>query len=161
MRKGKATNQAGPFYSLPRYEVDENYDSDEPQWSCDLDDDDENMSFSRKLRNAQVPSHYVMLKLTKYDGRGNPTKHLNTYKTNISLRGATSVIKCRAFHITLNRAAKVWYSRLPSRSIRSWPEFKTTFLKRFALRKEGESPILRFQEWGNILRNIWKLVTFY
>ncbi|XP_022868501.1 uncharacterized protein LOC111388069 [Olea europaea var. sylvestris] len=64
----------------------------------------------------------------------------------MSLRDATPAVKCRAFHLTLSGAAEIWYSRLPSGSIRSWPEFKTTFLKRFAVIKEGEAPIQRLQD---------------
>ncbi|XP_022857240.1 uncharacterized protein LOC111378300 [Olea europaea var. sylvestris] len=47
--------------------------------------------------------------------------------------------------------------RLPSGSIQSWPEFKTTFLKRFAVSREGEAPIQRLQDMrqahGESLKN--------
>lgn len=102
----------------------------------DLDDDDENLSFSQELRNVPVSSHYVMSKIPKYDRRGNPTKHLNGYKTHTSLWSTTLAVKCRAFHLTLRETTKNWYNRLPPRSIRSRSEFKTTFLKRFAISKK-------------------------
>ncbi|XP_022891812.1 uncharacterized protein LOC111406656 [Olea europaea var. sylvestris] len=87
-----------------------------------------------------------MPKITKYDGTGDPEKHLSPYKTHMSLRGATPTMKCRTFHLTLTRATEIWYSRLPHGSIRSWPEFKNTFLKMFAVSKEGETPIQRLQD---------------
>lgn len=59
----------------------------------------------------------------------------------MSLRDATSTVKCRAFHLTLSGVAKNWYRRLPPRNIRSWSEFKKMFLKRFAMIEEGEAPI--------------------
>lgn len=68
-REKEARDRPGTSHQQPGYEADE-YDSDEQQRSCDLDDDDENLPFSRELRNAQVPSHYVMPKIPKYDGRG-------------------------------------------------------------------------------------------
>lgn len=47
-----------------------------------------------------------MPKVPKYDGRGDPTKHLNTYKTHMSLRGTVTTVKCKAFHLTLNGAVE-------------------------------------------------------
>ncbi|XP_022899253.1 uncharacterized protein LOC111412550 [Olea europaea var. sylvestris] len=91
-REEEARNYAGTSYQQPRQEAEE-YDSDEQQRSCDLDDDDENLPFSRELRSAQVPNHYVMPKIPKYDGRGDPEKHLNAYKTHMSLRDATRATK--------------------------------------------------------------------
>lgn len=35
-----------------------------------MDDYDENLPFYRELRSAQVSSHYMMPKISKYDGRG-------------------------------------------------------------------------------------------
>lgn len=88
-----------------------------------------------------MSSHYVMSKTSKYDGRGDSTKHLNTYNTHMSLRGTTPAVKYRAFHLILSGPIEIWYIRLPSGSIRSCSKFKTTFLKRFAVSKELEAPI--------------------
>ncbi|XP_022883682.1 uncharacterized protein LOC111400501 [Olea europaea var. sylvestris] len=87
-----------------------------------------------------------MPKIPKYDGRDDLEKYLSAYKTHMSLRGSTPVVKCRAFHLTLSGVAEIWYNRLPPGSIRSWPEFKTTFLKRFTVSKEGEAPIQYLQD---------------
>lgn len=38
-------DKTGPFHPLPRYQVEEDKDSNERQGSCDLDKD-ENLSFS-------------------------------------------------------------------------------------------------------------------
>lgn len=87
-----------------------------------------------------------MIKIPKYDGNGDSAKYLNTYKTHMSLRCATLAVKCIAFYLTLSRAAEVWCSKLSPGSIRSWPEFKTTFLKRFVVSKEGDAPIQCLQD---------------
>ncbi|XP_022872958.1 conglutin beta 1-like [Olea europaea var. sylvestris] len=50
-REEEARNRSRTSHQQLRYEADEN-DSDEQQRSCDLDDDDENMPFSRELRSA-------------------------------------------------------------------------------------------------------------
>lgn len=88
-----------------------------------------------------MSSYYLLPKIPKYDGRNDPAKHLNSYKTHVSLRGATFIVKYKAFHLTLNRATKIRYSRLSFGSIRSWLEFKSTFLKRCIASNEGEASI--------------------
>lgn len=77
-RKDKvAVNRAGPSNPTPRYQADDNDDSNEPQRSCNLDDDDdENLFFSQEFRNTTVPSHYVVLKIPEYNGRGDRLEQL-------------------------------------------------------------------------------------
>lgn len=75
-----------------------------------------------------MPVNFISHKILKYEGKGDPEKHLTKYTTQMSLRGASPALKCRAFHLTLVRAAEVWYSRLLPLSIRSWPDLKKTFL---------------------------------
>lgn len=49
MREEEAMNHADPFNPPgPRFEADENYDSDKLQRSYDLDDDYENLPFPRE-----------------------------------------------------------------------------------------------------------------
>lgn len=67
-REEEIRNRPGTSHQQPRHEADE-YDSDEQQRSCDLDNGDENLPFSRELGSAQVPSYYMMPKIPKYYGR--------------------------------------------------------------------------------------------
>lgn len=96
-----------------------------------------------------MPIHYVMPKILKYNGRDDLTKHLNSYKAHMSMRGTSPTVTCRAFHLTLCGASKIWYSQLPLRSIKSWPKFKTTFVKRFAVNKDENSSMPRAAAWGD------------
>lgn len=59
----------------------------------------------------------------------------------MGLKDAMPVMKCKAFYLSLSGAAKVWYTRLEAKIIRSWPNFKKAFLKRFAMCKEDEGQI--------------------
>ncbi|KAL2512217.1 Uncharacterized protein Adt_17817 [Abeliophyllum distichum] len=70
--------------------------------SYEVDDDDENLPFSDGIRNVPIPHEFRVPKITHYIGKGNPLDHVNTYKTEMSLRGATPALKCRAFHLTLS-----------------------------------------------------------
>lgn len=47
--------------------------------------------------NALAQNHFTLPKIPMYDGRGDPAKHLQNFKTHMSLRGATPIMKCKAF----------------------------------------------------------------
>ncbi|XP_022883391.1 uncharacterized protein LOC111400197 [Olea europaea var. sylvestris] len=64
----------------------------------------------------------------------------------MSLRRASSALKCRAFHLTLTGAVKVWYNRLPPLRIRSWPDPKKAFLKQYHSRRKVEAPVQYLQD---------------
>lgn len=57
-----------------RDQANEDDDSDEPQRSCDLHDDDENSLFSKELRKTPMLSHYVLLKIPNYNRRDDSVK---------------------------------------------------------------------------------------
>lgn len=111
-----------------------------------MDGDDESLPFSQDLRNTHVPNHFVLPKIPKYEGKGDPVKHLNNYKTYMSLRGALPTLKCKAFNLTLVGVAEIWYGRLPTGSIKSWLDLKKAFLNQYLASKEGEAPIQRLQD---------------
>ncbi|KAL2541391.1 Ribonuclease H [Abeliophyllum distichum] len=73
--------------------------------------------------------------------QGDPLDHVNTYKTEMSLRGATPTLKYRAFHLTLSGGAKRWYNKLEAGSISSWPELKKTFINYFSSGKPASVPM--------------------
>ncbi|XP_022894033.1 activating signal cointegrator 1 complex subunit 2 homolog [Olea europaea var. sylvestris] len=81
-REEEARNRPGPFHQQPRYEA-EDYDSDEQQRSCDLDDNDENLPFSRELRNAQEQGKQRPPPPQRQRGRG-PTSYLMDCQMNRS-----------------------------------------------------------------------------
>lgn len=140
-RAEQIRNQVGP----QEIQVREDKDSNEPQSSCDLDDDD-NTPFSKGIMNVPILNDFTLPKIPKYDGRCDPTKHLNSFKTHMSLRRAISAMQCRVFHLTLRGVVEVWYTRLQEKSIQNLPNFKKAFLKRIVTRKEGERPIQRLQD---------------
>ncbi|KAL2531700.1 Retrotrans gag domain-containing protein [Abeliophyllum distichum] len=95
-------------------------------------------NFEQEMRTMaasvrQLAQHQFRVpKITPYTGKGDPLDHVNTYKTEMSLRGATPALKCRAFHLTLSGGAKRWYNKLAAGSIRNWPDLKRTFINYFS-----------------------------
>ncbi|KAL2475078.1 Uncharacterized protein Adt_35814 [Abeliophyllum distichum] len=84
--------------------------------SFEVDDDDENLPFSDGIRNASIPHEFRVPKIAPYIGKGDRLAHVYTYKMDMSLRGATPALKCRAFHLTLLEGAKRWYNKLVARA---------------------------------------------
>ncbi|KAL2532151.1 Uncharacterized protein Adt_05502 [Abeliophyllum distichum] len=111
--------------------------------SFEVDDDDENLPFSDGIKNASIPHEFCVPKITPYTGKGDPLDHVNTYKMEMSLRGATLALKCRAFHLTLSGGAKRWYNKLVVGSISSWLELKRTFINYFSSGKPASAPVQR------------------
>ncbi|KAL2474904.1 Uncharacterized protein Adt_35640 [Abeliophyllum distichum] len=60
--------------------------------SYEVDDDDENLPFSDGIRNAPIPHKFCVPKIAPYTGKGDPLDHVNTYKTEMNLRGATPAL---------------------------------------------------------------------
>ncbi|KAL2518183.1 Retrotrans gag domain-containing protein [Abeliophyllum distichum] len=109
--------------------------------SFEVDDDDDNLLFSAGIKNMSIPHEFCVPKITSYTGKGDPLDHIDTYKTEMSLRGATPTPKCRAFHLILSGGTKRWYNKLVTGSISSWPELKKTFINYFSCEKPASVPM--------------------
>ncbi|KAL2497997.1 Uncharacterized protein Adt_23547 [Abeliophyllum distichum] len=114
--------------------------------SFEVDDDDKNLPFSAGIRNASIPHEFCVPKITPYTGKGDPLDHVNTYKMEMSLRGATLLLKYRAFHLTLSGEAKRWYNKLVAGSISSWSELKKTFINYFSSGRPASAPVQRLHD---------------
>ncbi|KAL2505569.1 Integrase catalytic domain-containing protein [Abeliophyllum distichum] len=66
--------------------------------------------------------------MQKYNRQGDPTDHINVYKTR--LQGYIPIAKCRNYHTTHVSDAKRWY-KLKPRSIMNWPQLKQKFINVF------------------------------
>ncbi|KAL2518803.1 Uncharacterized protein Adt_15050 [Abeliophyllum distichum] len=106
-----------------------------------MDDDDENLSFSTEIRSASISHKFRVPKTTPYTGKEDPLDHINTYKTEMSLRRVTPALKYQAFHLTLLGGAKMWYNKLATGSISRWPEIKKTFINYFSSGKPASAPM--------------------
>ncbi|KAL2532198.1 Retrotrans gag domain-containing protein [Abeliophyllum distichum] len=106
---------------LPQYSLEINTEIDDPKSVrlFEIDDDDDNLSFSAGIRNASILHEFCVPKIVSYIGKGDFLDHVNTYKTEMSLQGASPALKCRTFHFTLAGRAKRLYNKLGSGSISS------------------------------------------
>src|SRR5262249_30021317 len=97
--------------------------STSPAITCPLSD---------HILEAPLPSHFRMPHIEAYDGSSDPLDHLHTFQDLMLLQGASDPILCRAFPATFRKAARVWYSKLPSQSITTFPQFAKQFTTHFA-----------------------------
>ncbi|KAL2526757.1 Ribonuclease H [Abeliophyllum distichum] len=67
--------------------------------------------------------------MDKYNGRGDPSDHINIYK--MKLQGQSPVVKCRNFYTTFISDAKRLYNKLKPGSIWSWPQLKRKLFNAF------------------------------
>ncbi|KAL2518477.1 Retrotrans gag domain-containing protein [Abeliophyllum distichum] len=86
---------------------------------CYEDDDDENFPFTNYMKAIEVLANFRLPLMDKYNRRGDPTDHINIYKTK--LYGQSSTVKCQNFCTTLTSDVKRWYNKLKLGSIKSWP----------------------------------------
>ena len=96
--------------------------------------DDENLSFSKRVRAYTKPDKFQMPRVEKNDGNGDPQAHLEAFREHIILHGTPDEIACIAFLLTLREVAKNWFTGLPSKSVGTFKE-----LGRLATRKRKKS----------------------
>ncbi|KAL2506474.1 Uncharacterized protein Adt_22095 [Abeliophyllum distichum] len=104
-------------------------EDDNEMLECYEDDGDENLLFTNYMKAMEVLTNFKMPMMDKYNRRGDPTDHINIYKTKF--QGQSPTVKCRNFYTTLTSDAKRWYNKLKLESIKSWPQLKKEFVNTF------------------------------
>ncbi|XP_074346487.1 uncharacterized protein LOC141685271 [Apium graveolens] len=128
--------------------------------------------FTKKLESTPRESGLKHFNFDSFDGLADPEEHLNYFEQISNIYHYSDLTRCRFFASTLKGGAQKWFSRIPSRSVDSWKDFREIFLKRFRAnrmnelqmchletiqqRSKGYLPefIKRFQEAVNQLSNI-------
>ncbi|XP_075657842.1 uncharacterized protein LOC142627831 [Castanea sativa] len=78
-----------------------------------------------------VPSKFHLPQLEQFDGLKDPLDHLNTFKTTLGLQQPPDEIMCCSFPTTIKRAAKEWFTKLPTSSIDNFEQLSNSFLRHF------------------------------
>ena len=91
--------------------------------------------FTSAVLECPVPSKFRLPQLEPFDGLKDPLDHLNTFKMTLGLQQPPNKILCRSFPTTLKRAAKEWFTKLPTLSIDSFKQLGSAFLCHFVGRQ--------------------------
>ncbi|KAK3010617.1 hypothetical protein RJ639_010793 [Escallonia herrerae] len=81
-----------------------------------------------------------------YDGIGDPMEHLARFTSGMNLHLVPDQIMCRAFPVTLNGAAHVWFQHLAPRSISCWAQLAESFRNNFLtsrIQRKNSSALFR------------------
>ena len=88
-----------------------------------------------------LPHKFKDPRVDKYDGRGDPSDHVEGFRAHLALHGTPDEIACRAFPLTLKRVVKEWFGNLQPQSIDNFDMLERQFLNQFlAVRRRKENP---------------------
>jgi len=89
-------------------------------------------SLTRKITEEQVPSHFMVQKMTPYSGLGEHKTHLNAFRAQMLISGVTDVIRCKMFVVILIKTTLQWFIRIPNNTIDSFKTISHIFLQKIS-----------------------------
>ena len=90
--------------------------------------------------SSPLPKTFKMPNLVIYDGKGDPSEHLDVFRSWMDFEQVSSLARCRAFPLTLVGPAQAWHSRLEPCSIASFEQLATLFVTHFNGAKPVKKP---------------------
>ena len=94
--------------------------------------------FSYSLEATPRQKNLKHYNFDSFNGLGDPEEHVNYFEQIAMIYYYNDLTKCRFFASTLKSGAQRWFSRIPSRSIHNWKQFRESFLRRFRANKTHE-----------------------
>ncbi|XP_063949247.1 uncharacterized protein LOC135152650 [Daucus carota subsp. sativus] len=94
--------------------------------------------FSHSLESIPRQKGMKHYNFESFNGLGDPEEHLHYFEQIALIYYYNDLTKCRFFASTFKGGAQRWFSRIPSRSIGSWKDFREAFLRRFRANRTHE-----------------------
>ncbi|XP_015959085.1 uncharacterized protein LOC107483001 [Arachis duranensis] len=85
---------------------------------------------------AKVPRNFKSPDMDRYDGTIDPKHHFSNFKSRRYLADVSDATRCKAFPMTLTKAAMKWFDSLPPKSVTSFEDLSCKFLMRFSIQKD-------------------------
>ena len=87
--------------------------------------------FTTEVLNRPLPPKFHLPQLESYDGSKDPLDHIESFKTLMLLQMTPDEVMCRAFLTTLKGVARVWFSKIPLRTIADFEQLSKGFVCHF------------------------------
>lgn len=93
----------------------------------------ENSKFVPRIATAPFPINVkIPTNLGKYNGMSDPSDHLLRFVVVGGISGWTLLCWCHMFTLTLTRASREWFEKLPNGLIKSWEVLVAKFSQHFS-----------------------------
>ena len=96
--------------------------------------------FTTEVLNSPLPPKFRLPQLESYDGSKDPLDHIESFKTLILLQMTPDEVMCKAFLTTLKGAARVWFSKIPSRTNADVEKLNKGFVRHFIGGQKHKKP---------------------
>ncbi|XP_073064145.1 uncharacterized protein [Primulina eburnea] len=98
--------------------------------------------FSLAILEEGLPPNFRQSNVGEYDGHTDLEEHLGRFENAALLYQYSDEVSCRVFLGTFVRLAQQWFNTLQSNSIRTFEDFSSVFLHRFASSKKHQKNYL-------------------
>ncbi|XP_059436624.1 uncharacterized protein LOC132169640 [Corylus avellana] len=100
-----------------------------------------NLPFTDRVMRFPMPGNFKVPRVGEYDGSGDPSDHMESFRAHIILHETPDEIACRAFPLTLRGVAKEWFGSLKPKSVYGFDYLGQQFLGQFlATRRRKKKP---------------------
>ena len=100
-----------------------------------------NLPFTDRALRFPLPDKFKVPWIDRYDGSGDPSNHMESFRAHLILHGTPDEIACRAFPLTSKRVAKEWFGNLNPKSIDNFDTLGCQFMNQFlAARRRKKNP---------------------
>ena len=77
------------------------------------------------------PKDFVVLTFKSFDGKSYPVNHIFNFQHKMALEMRNEAILCKVFSTMLTGPALTWFKQLPKKSVDSFEELCTQFIKQY------------------------------
>lgn len=92
--------------------------------------------FGEPIVQVEIPHEFRNSVIDAFDGTQDPMRHVAAFRTQMIISGGTDAMWCKMFAGTLKDTALEWFTNLPDRSIRDFPNFSAKFVTQFSANKK-------------------------
>ena len=85
-------------------------------------------SFITEVLNRPFPLKFRLPQLESYDSFKDPLDHIESFKTLMLLQMTPNEVMCKAFPTTLKGVVRVWFSKIPLKTIADFEQLSKGFV---------------------------------